>query len=392
VWGEKKARARGNGTAHGKAVPAWIEFVSSPDGPAYRVREGAGEAVRMIFRLCAEGLGTLAVTKRLTALNVPPIARGRRWLRSYVAKILDNRAVLGEYQPMSGHRRRRKDGEPIPNYFPAVVGEADWHAAHRAIAARDKRAGRPGRKGTFMHVFAGMLTDALDRCPLHVRARKGRRYLVSADATQGVPGSHWRPFPVEPFVAAVLGQLRELRSSDLFADPDGTKLADLTNRLARVERRLAAALARFNDDPESATWQAQVTQCDREKREIVRELAEARQDAANPLSADWEEAVNLMAQDDPVRLRQALLSAVESFYCLCVPRGHKHLVAAQVFFRSESGAGQHRDYLILIRPGGWTVRSFAADSLAVDLDLRNPDHVARLEKILLAADLESEPL
>jgi DNA invertase Pin-like site-specific DNA recombinase len=390
AWVEKKGEARAMRKPHGKAVPAWLELTC--DG--YRVRGGAGRAVRLIFRWSAEGMGTLAIAARLNAERVPPIGRANQWNRSYVEKILDNRAVLGEYQPMKGHCNRVPDGDPVPGYFPAVVTEAEWHAAHAGKQARNRRSGRPGRKGDFLFAFSGMLRCALDRCPLHVITRKGKKYLVSARAVGGEAGAHWRPFPLGAFVPGVLGQLRELRAADLFADPGGAKVAELTGRLAEVDKRLAVALERFEADPESPTWSAKVTQYDREKRDLSRELAEARQEAANPLSGTWAEAVELMVAEDPARLRAGLLQTVEDVWCVFVSQGEYRLAGVEVFFQG----GSRRDYLLLYRgPKGGAVRARAAASRcwsladAVrpgDLDLRRPEDAAALERLLLAVDVE----
>jgi DNA invertase Pin-like site-specific DNA recombinase len=390
AWAEKKRQAREGKAPHGGSVPAWLEL--TPAG--YRVREDAGRAVRLIFKFAAGGLGILAIAARLNAEGVPPLGCGDRWKRSYVQKILASRTVLGEYQPHKGSRKRTPEGDPVVGYFPPVITEAEWHAAQQAKESRHRRTGRPS--GAAAAPFAGLLRCALDGCPLHtvVRGKCRRRYLVSADAATGEPVAHWRPFPLDVLQDALLSRLAELRAADLFDDPGAGKVADLTGRVGEVERRLAAALARFEADPESQTWQAQVTKYDREKRQLVRELAEARQAAAHPLSAQWEEAVELMRAEDPVRLRQAILATVAEVRCLFVPRGQDRLAAVQVWFRGEGGA--HRDYVILHRPrqfngktrttapgcrkvGSWTDKP--------PIDLRQPDHARALEAELLAVDL-----
>lgn len=383
AWTEKKDEARMARKAHGKAVPAWLEL----DDGTYRVRQDAGRAVRLIFQWCAEGLGTLAITQRLNAEGIPPIARGRRWIRSYVAKIIDNRAVLGEYQPMKGHRGRVVDGEPITDYFPAVVSEQQWFAAHAAVQARNKRCGRPGKKGTFTFPFSGMLRDAQDRCPVHVITRKGKRYLVSANAALGERGSHWCPFPLEPFTEGVLSKLHELRASDLFAEPGGARIAELTGRIADVEKKLAVAIQRFEADPESPTWADRVSKYDHEKRTLANELADARQEAATPRSGAWAEAVALMAENEPERLRAALLATIESVWCLFLKIGTGRVAAVQVHFHG----GTSRSYLIRWSPRAkpYPVDTFAEVMPGDALDLRKRDHARRLEKVLAAVEVET---
>jgi DNA invertase Pin-like site-specific DNA recombinase len=373
AWKEKKVQARDDRAPHGKAVPAWLELA----GGKYRVKEDAGRAVRLIFQWSAEGLGTLAITRRLNDEGVRPIARGGKWVRSYVAKILDNRAVLGEYQPMKGHRGRVADGDPVDGYFPRVVSDAEWFGAHNARAGRHGRSGRKAAKG--VSLFAGLVRCARDRCPLHVITRKGKKYLVSSRAVGGEKGAHWHPFAIDVFNRAVLSMLRELQAADLFNDPGAGRVAELQGKLSAVEKRLSVATERFEADPESSHWQGLVGKYDRERREVAAELAEERQRAACPLSASWAEALALMEANHPDRLRAALLATVESVECVLVGDQVRRTAAVQVWFKGEAG---HRDYVITyqpMKPAGWEARSFAA---AGGLDFRKDRDVGKVVKAL----------
>jgi DNA invertase Pin-like site-specific DNA recombinase len=388
AWREKKDEARQKKTPHGKACPGWLELV---DGK-YRVREDAGRAVRLIFKWAAEGLGIMATVQRLNAEGVPSFTNGGGWHKSYVSKILNNPATMSVYQPKRGHRNRVADGDPVPGYFPAVVTEAEFYAARSAATSRDRRCGRPGGRKRD-HPFSGMLHCAVHRCPLHAVTRRGRKYLVSARAENGDTSCPWRSFPLEVFNAEVLLRLRELQASDLFADPGAARLAELDGRLADVEKRIAVAVARFEADPESPTWADRVSRYDIEKRALVRELAEARREAASPLSETWAEAVRLMAAEEPDRLRAALLATVAEVWCVFVRRDHVRLAAVQVHFQG----GAHRDYLIYFRQASHGrkaeagARDFADTDLADGaLDLRDPKAAARLAGVLEAMELPTD--
>lgn len=362
VWADKKAAARTHGTPHQGNVPAWLELAEG----RYRLQAGAAATIRRIYQLATQGHGLLAITRRLNEEGVPTFARGGRWARSYVQKILAGREVLGEYQPHRGHKKRTPDGEPIPGYFPAVVSEAQWHAAQRAKDARHRRTGRPPERA--LALFAGLWRDALDDCPLHSvrRGARGRgRYVVSASAAKGLPGASWRPFPLEVLEDALLERLEELKAAELFTDPGASKLADLEGQLGEVERRLTVALARFEADPESAAWQAQVTRYDRQKRALVQERALAQQEAHNPLSASWSEAVGLMARQEPVRLRAALLTTIDSIGCVVVHNGPYRLCAAQISFVG----GASREYLVLYRPAAAPPGARRLEQVAGVIDL-----------------------
>ena len=69
--------------------------------------EAKAEAVRTLYRWALEGLGLTLICKRANA-ELPTLGRVNYWFRSYVHKMLNNRAVLGEFQP---HKIRYVDGK-----------------------------------------------------------------------------------------------------------------------------------------------------------------------------------------------------------------------------------------------------------------------------------------
>jgi DNA invertase Pin-like site-specific DNA recombinase len=335
AWQEKKEQARKDKTPYGRMCPAWLELV---DG-AYRVKADAAKTVRAIFEWSAAGLGTFATLERLNREYTPAIGRTGRWERSYLKKLLKNRAVLGEYQPHKGSRGpgRQAEGEPIAGYYPRIIDEELFYRAQQASKARTKCSGRPASASN--NPFSGLLYDALDGSKLHACSTNGPkyRYLVSSAAVQKVEGAQWRTFPLAPFTAALLSELQELQASALFADPGAERLTVLNGRLEEVDKRLAVALSKFEADPESPTWAAKVDQYDKEKRALVAELAEALRQATHPLSASWVEAVELMASNDPQRLRAALLETIDSIWCVFTSRGAVRLARVQVWFKGRDG-------------------------------------------------------
>jgi hypothetical protein len=197
-----------------------------------------------------------------------------------------------------------------------------------------------------------LLRCARHDCSVYALERKGRRYLLSSvsfetpdknaerNSNENEKNSgkkpkkpRWSTFPLEVFTAAVLSRLTELQAADLFSVPGAGLVADVRARLAEVELRLAVARERFEADPESRTWQDMVSQYDQERRAVLRELAEAEQAAASPLSGAWAEAVHLMARDDPDRLRAALNRTIDEIRVLFLKLERGRAAASQIYFK-----------------------------------------------------------
>jgi recombinase len=115
--------------------------------------------VRTIFRLSNNGYGKRRVAAHLNRLGVETWGRGKSKAEachsSYIAKILHNRAVLGEFQP---HRmqdgKRVPDGSVITDYFPAVVDLATFEKAN---GKRIRTGGQTQKKRS--NLFAGLIYE-----------------------------------------------------------------------------------------------------------------------------------------------------------------------------------------------------------------------------------------
>src|SRR5262249_13070634 len=132
---------------------------------------------------------------------------------------------------------------------------------------------------------------------------------------------------------------------------------------------------------------------DERLQDVLRRLAVARQQEANPRSAAWAEAKTLLAvandEATRLRLRDLLRQIAERLWVVVVPRKSYRLCAVQILFQG----GARRDYLVVYhaagnhRPGGWKALSFADVVGADDLDLRRKADVRDLERFLAGLDL-----
>jgi hypothetical protein len=104
----------------------------------------------------------------------------------YARVVLSSRAVLGEYQL---HKlidgKRMPVGEPIPDYYPAIVTPSEWLAARESIKAKtrfvckDGKAGFRGGRDKANSVFP-LVYDADNGVPMVYHRKPGEpAYLVS---------------------------------------------------------------------------------------------------------------------------------------------------------------------------------------------------------------------
>jgi DNA invertase Pin-like site-specific DNA recombinase len=398
AWAERRRKAREQGEVLTRRLPAWVE----ERGGKLRLVEGRAAAVRRVFALAAAGYGTAGIVKKLTQEKVPPFGASGHWARTYVALILKDRRAVGELQPRRGDGA--PDGDPIPGYFPAVVTEGEWQAARAGSAQRRRK---PGRLGTHVNVFAGLLRDARDGdtyyCSTRSSSAYGTRWRVLLNTASADGRAPARSFPFETFERAVLSMLREVDPREVLGEDDGPDEAMvLAGRLAGVEGKIAELEAELLQGDVAALAKV-LRQLEAQKRDLAQQLAEARQRAAHPLGAAWGEARSLIdaldGAPDPadarLRLRAALRRIVDSVWLLPVARGRDRLCAVQVWF---AGGERHLDYLILSRPpkadgrraakgGGWWARSLASVAGPGDLDLRDRGQAEALARDLAAVDL-----
>lgn len=185
AWSKLKQAAREEKRVITKRCPQWL-FLK--DGCFVENRRAVA-AIRSIFEDSLT-LGPSRLIKKLnTGSSWKPSERG--WRMSYVQKILRNRAVLGEYQPYSkrGNGRRVPDGEPIPNYFPRIIQDEQFHAVQKKIEANR---GTGGPTNTARSIFQGLCVCAYCGGPMHRSSKgpkpKGGVYLVCDNAARGVKG------------------------------------------------------------------------------------------------------------------------------------------------------------------------------------------------------------
>jgi DNA invertase Pin-like site-specific DNA recombinase len=393
AWARKKQRARDEGHIMTSKLPGWVR---RKDDQLELIPDRAA-VVKLIFRLAASGYGAPSIIKRLIRDGVKPFGRTGQWNRQYIHDLLTERRVLGEQQPHD--KSGKPKGDPIPNYYPAVVTETEWGAARAATNQRRTFHGRVS--ASKVNLFAGLLRHARDNDPYIMTRRHLRstnvpsKILVNKRGEQGTVRAYSIPYDV--FETQILKRLREIDPHEILNgdhEPDDT--ATLAAELVGVEVELADAAAFMDEQGFSPTIGKRIAALEAKKADLAGKLAEARLSAAHPLSESWGEAQSLAEalatapdpHDARLRLRSALRRIVEGMWLLVVPRGCVRLCAVQVWFGKRQ-----RDYLILHTPASYRRKAETAvlsQTFGVkvgEVDLRRRDHAAKLEKVLAAADL-----
>lgn len=399
AWGDKKKRARTEGHIITHKLPAWVQA----KGGKLELIPSAAEAVRRVYELTRGGYGHHAIAKKLKAEGFAPIGTSGEWTRSYVALMLKDRRATGEFQPR--RRDHSPDGDPIPNYFPPVVTEEEWLAARNASSTRRcPGSTKAPANGSLHNLFAGLITDARNGGSYYaaLRVDSNRQWaLINTKSAEGlVPCVS---FPLAPFEEAVLSKLREIDPRELFDASGPNRSAALAAELAGVEQAIASIVAEMDTNGESPTLYRRLREKEVRQKALADALASAQAEEATPVAAAWGEfgtLVDVLAsapdRDHARRkLRSVLRRMVTGVWLLSVPKGRTRVAAVRVQFAGCEN--RHRDYLIVYKPAKANAKartpaslaslSFATAGLPGECDLRNRDHVKRLEKVLVAMEL-----
>jgi DNA invertase Pin-like site-specific DNA recombinase len=338
AWAKKKNAAREDRHPITSRCPEWLEIV---DG-RFKPRDERVRIVHRIFRETIEGLGRREIVRRLNAEGIRPFRGGNGWHTSSIAKIIQSRAVLGEYQPHSGTHRgrnRKPDGDPIPDFYPRIIGEGTFVLAQDGVQGRRQRGA--GRKGNTVHLLQNLARCAGCGGPMHIKNKgrlpKGGIYLVcdANDREVGcVNARRWRVEKLEHVLLTALGFV----DAQAFTPLDEATPAAI-EKVAVARAKLKAANTRQKrwsdilDDPDSneddvakahySSAAAEVKAC---KKELRAAEAEAARLAADPgLVARLTDITALSKQiDDPdkekrrmlrIRLSELLRGLIERVEC-----------------------------------------------------------------------------
>jgi DNA invertase Pin-like site-specific DNA recombinase len=224
-----------------KVAPAWLSL--REDRTRFDLIPSRVDVVRQIFQMADAGHGSYTIAHRLNQTAVPTFTRSHGWHESYVTKILNNRAVLGEFQPhrYDEHGKRVPFGDPVSDYFPEVVEEGQFL---RIQASRRKRLVEgAGRKGPeYRNLFTKIAKCDYCGAPMRFvhkgRPPKGTQALKCTNAVRklGCESTSWK---YSDFETSFLYFVREIDlTATVRAAAENSERASIEQQIAAIEEKI----------------------------------------------------------------------------------------------------------------------------------------------------------
>jgi DNA invertase Pin-like site-specific DNA recombinase len=310
AYENKRDSARKYMQPMGKTCPLWLRLKQgwrdyATHGSAYDEIPERADVVRRIFQLAIEGYGKGVIANKLNEERIPSFkddneklkAKGLYgWGASSVDKVLKNKAVFGEYQPMTVQGapkgKRVKAGDPIPGYFPAVVSTETFFEAQAAIDGR--RTAKATKQSAKFNIWQGVAK--CERCggALHVVNKgappKGGAYLRCCNIRKGFCKA--KSVRLEHAEEVFRGMIIRLDALALVKDSSAQiekTLKATEGKLSEAQKRLRALevqLIEFSDSP--AIGRA-VVRVEGEVNSLEQELDALKAELAAEQSIGWDE-------------------------------------------------------------------------------------------------------
>lgn len=168
AWRRKRSALK-QGVKLTAVTPTWIKLDANRH---FKVVPQRAKAIEVMFEQFIKGSGCVAIADHMNKKNIPTFKTAPFWHSAFISKCLRNRAVIGEFQPhredTSGRTRKRiPDGDPIPNYYPAIIKPRIFEKVQLALRVTN-RVPRVSPKLALRNMLAG-----LARCP-HCEHLMGR--------------------------------------------------------------------------------------------------------------------------------------------------------------------------------------------------------------------------
>lgn len=254
-WAFKRELAASHGVAMTAQAPAWLdtetfdvfdeEIQKNRKRRRYVLNPDKAETVRLIFELFQNGNGSLKIKNILNERKIPTFKGAEYWEPSIISKILRNPATHGFYQPQkqgTGKRDLIPAGDPIHDYFPAIVSRETFEQCQRITEANTTRKGRKGK--LFTNLFTGLLKCSDCGGPVHLlnpgidkRAKvpKSVNYIVCKKG-KFTRECILKRLRYDDFEAAMLKAIQEINLADVLNE--NNPLEQLIKQIRAIETKI----------------------------------------------------------------------------------------------------------------------------------------------------------
>jgi DNA invertase Pin-like site-specific DNA recombinase len=228
-------------------VPAWLSLDKSSD--AFIINQERVEIIKRIFKLCSNGYGSHKIATMFNQERIETFGISSGWQISTIKKILNNRELIGEYQPHKLINGKRVPvGKPIPNYFPRIIDDDLFLSANVSLQSRKNKGGRVGKSisNLFTHIakcgYCGGPIVYLNKGDYSIHAKQldcdcRRRHITKCP-------NH--PWTYNQFERLVLTFLKEL---DLHTLLDGQ--SNITDELRSREEKIKSIKHQIQQNEEN---------------------------------------------------------------------------------------------------------------------------------------------
>ena len=301
----------------GAHLPAWLYY--NADKTEILVDESKAKIIRYIFELSVAGWGRVSLVRKLNQDGIKPLgSRSKCWHHSYITKIINGRAALGEYQPHgSGLTGKREPvGDVIKGYYPPIIDEDLWLLSQAATQSRKLKGSGATRKGFTKNVFSGFIFCGCGASMHYVdkgNGSKGGKYLACSLAKYGA-GCAYVSHRYYETQWVVLIALQELLKPHIRGPVDTSKELILGAERVEVEKQIERLIKAISETDGSSYLGKQVTVCESRLSEIDSELLNIKSEnvrAAHDPTAFTDFTVKLNDQDERLKLNKYLLRRLD---------------------------------------------------------------------------------
>jgi len=250
VWKQKRVVAS-NGRKMAGQCPAWLRL--SEDKSEFIVLPERAEVINQIFEMKLAGKGSTWIETQLNEQK--GIWKPKNgWRKSYINKLLhNNRELIGEFQShkkIANDKNKDKyervpEGDPIPNYFPAITDKKKFNRVQEIIRRnREIKGNAGGRNGTIRNLFTNIVKCGRCGGPMAYLNKgakpKGGQYLQCDTARRGLGCKSKMMIRYDELEPILLTYCKGLDASEILPGKEKrtSQLSVLRNQLQAIQGEL----------------------------------------------------------------------------------------------------------------------------------------------------------